>query len=71
MAEMDKPYLKPEEVAERWEVSRGLVCKLLREGQLVGAKIGHVWRIRPCDVYDFEKRTRNAVRKTIGRSATI
>lgn len=68
MADMEKSYLKPDEVAARWGVSKGLVCKLLRENQLVGSKFGSAWRIRPCDVYDYEKRTRNTQRKSMGRT---
>lgn len=56
---MDKPYLLPEELAERWQVSTRLVRKLLHEKQLTGYKIGGMWRIRPQDVYEYEKRQRN------------
>ena len=68
---MEKQYLRPEEVAECWDVSRGLVCKLLREGKLTGAKVGGVWRVRPCDIYDYEKRVRNSVRRPVGKIGRI
>lgn len=56
----EKAYLRPEDIAERWQVSPGTIRELLRTGRLVGAKLGGQWRIRMCDVYDYEKRQRAA-----------
>ncbi len=50
--------LTPSQVAERFQVTDRTVYQWLRDGQLVGHKLGRLWRIRPEDLEDFLDRTR-------------
>jgi len=46
-------FLSPESVARQLSVSNKTVYKWLREKKLKGAKMGHLWRIRPEDLKEF------------------
>ncbi len=46
-------YLTPEEIANQLKVSKQLVRVWLREGQLVGIKIGRQWRVKPEALQEF------------------
>jgi len=48
--------LKPQEVAERLNVSVRTVRIWLWKGVLKGVKIGRVWRVREKDLEDFIKK---------------
>ncbi len=50
--------LTPAQVGERLQVTERTVYQWLRDGQLVGHKLGRLWRIRPEDLEAFLDRTR-------------
>ena len=47
--------LRPEEVAERWGVSRSQIYRLAREGALPSVAVGRYRRFRPESVERFER----------------
>ncbi len=53
---MVERLLKPADVAERLNVSRGSVREWLRTGKLKARKAGSQWRIREEDVEEFLKK---------------
>lgn len=48
--------LKPKDVAEDLNVSLGTVKKLLTSGELVGFRVGRLWRIMPHSLEEFKQR---------------
>lgn len=46
-------FLSPEEIAERLSVTPKAVREWLRSNELVGAKLGKVWRVRGEDLNAF------------------
>ena len=42
------------DLAERWQVSRVYVYKMLESRELPGIKIGKLWRIHPLTVEEYE-----------------
>lgn len=48
-----RPLLTPEEVAEILRLDLRTVRRHLRDGVLVGIKVGRVWRVRPADLDAF------------------
>jgi excisionase family DNA binding protein len=42
--------LRPEQVAERLQVSEYTALKWLREGKITGRKLGKFWRVRESDL---------------------
>lgn len=55
--ETNDGYLTPEEAAELLKLNVETVRRFLREGVLVGAKIGDSWRIRRSDIDKFWEQT--------------
>ena len=52
---MEKTVLTVEELANRWQVSKMTILRLIRKNEIRAIKIGHGWRI-PCDaVCSIEK----------------
>ena len=49
----DTHMLTSEQVAERLNIKERRVQDLLRNGQLIGLKIGKEWRIDPADLERF------------------
>jgi excisionase family DNA binding protein len=45
--------LRPEQVAERLQVSEYTALKWLREGKITGRKLGKFWRVRESDLEAF------------------
>ena len=45
--------LRPEQVAERLQVSQYTALKWLREGKITGRKLGKFWRVRESDLEAF------------------
>ncbi len=56
MREPSERLLKPQEVADRLNVSLVTVGRWLREGQLRGVKAGRQWRVREADLQSFLER---------------
>jgi len=54
--------LTPADVAARLAVSRSMVYKLLRVGELVAVYVGRLPRIAEADVYAYIQRQRGLVR---------
>lgn len=50
--------LTPAQVGERLQVTERTVYQWLRDRQLVGHKLGRLWRIRPEDLEELLDRTR-------------
>ena len=55
---MKEQLLTPAQVGERLQVTERTVYQWLRNGRLVGFKLGRLWRIRPEDLEDFLDRAR-------------
>ena len=55
---MSDQLLTPAQVGERVQVTERTIYQGLRDRQLVGHKLGRLWRIRPEDLEDFLDRTR-------------
>jgi len=51
----DNGYLTPEEVSKELRVSLSAIYKFLRNGDLVGVRVGDLWRIRRVDLEAFLK----------------
>jgi excisionase family DNA binding protein len=45
--------LRPDQVAERLQVSAYTALKWLREGKIIGRKLGKFWRVRESDLETF------------------
>ena len=55
---MDNKYLyTPKEVAEKFGVSRSIVNKWLREGQLQGFRVGNMWKVTEEALSEFIKKS--------------
>jgi len=55
---MKDRWLTPEQVAEQLQVTEHTVYMWLRNGKLLGRKLGRLWRIAPSDLAAFlEKAT--------------
>ena len=50
--------LTPAQVGERLQLTERTVYEWLRDGRLLGLKLGRLWRIRPEDLEAFLDRTR-------------
>jgi len=48
--------LEPKEVAQMLKVSVRSVTRLAERGELVGFKVGDLWRFHKSDVYDYIER---------------
>ncbi len=55
---VNEQLLTPAQVGERLQVTERTVYQWLRDGPLVGHKLGRLWRIRPEDLEAFLDRTR-------------
>ncbi len=55
---VNEQLLTPPQVAERLQVTERTVYQWLRDGRLVGLKLGRLWRIRPEDLEAFLERSR-------------
>lgn len=51
---MDKLYTC-EEVAERYSVKLTTIWEWIRKGTLTAVKVGRVYRVRECDLLEFEQ----------------
>lgn len=63
MTEENNGFLTPPEVAELLKLDVETVRRYLREGILVGAKIGDNWRIRRSDIDAFWLQARENTNK--------
>lgn len=52
---MDEKLLTPDQVAEKLQVSKKTVERMLHAGQLKGYKLGRLWRISEENVQDLLK----------------
>lgn len=66
MATSSKAALRIEQVAERLNVSLKTVRRLLLAGDIVGFRVGRVWRIDPAAVEDYVHMQRERVRRSSG-----
>ena len=55
---VNEQLLTPAQVAERLQVTERTVYEWLRDGRLVGLKLGRLWRIRSEDLEAFLERSR-------------
>ena len=53
-------YLTPADVATMLQVSLETVLRWARSGELIGSKLGKLWRFRPDDVNAFVRRRQPA-----------
>ena len=67
---VNERLLTPAQVGERLQLTERTVYQWLRDGRLVGHKLGRLWRIRPEDLEEFLDRTRvragEAALRTLG-----
>lgn len=59
MIAMEQRLLSVKEVAERLNVSEGMVKQWLRSKELAGYKLGGIWRVEPVAVDTFLKERSN------------
>ncbi len=64
---MPQPLLTLEEAAQRLRTSIWTVRRWIREGKLVGTKIGGEWRVDPADLEEFIHKGRRPKRKDEGQ----
>ncbi len=50
---MNGKLLTPQQVADYLQVDFRTIYSLLRSGELIGAKIGRVWRIKPEEIDNY------------------
>ncbi len=50
--------MTPAQVGERLQLTERTVYEWLRDGRLVGLKLGRLWRVRPEDLQAFLERSR-------------
>jgi hypothetical protein len=73
---MHSVALTPEQFAERYAISTRSVIRMLESGTLGGIDVGcgsknRRWRIRKCDIAEFEQRRANTAAMKTGRQRRV
>ena len=53
---MSEMVYTPKEVAEKLKVDRDTIYKLLQDRELVGKKVGRVWRVSESNLNEYMKK---------------
>jgi excisionase family DNA binding protein len=69
MEKTSAEWLSRDEVAQRLDVHRRTVSRLLDSGQLVGYKVGGQWRVAKADLQAYLRRVRNIPAEESGITA--